>query len=128
MKENSVNKKRNVFILLFAITLTIFSYAGTVDAKDYWVYTDNNTGSKFYVDSDHSDFRKGFGDKHMQVKIVRSNGDYIVDYYNFGYDEGYWWYSLRGKKGASMRVDRHPFAQAILAFGLEHWTKEGFVE
>lgn len=100
---------------------------GQVFAKDYWVYTDNS-GDKFYITAEQSDFRPGYGDKHATMKIVRPNGDFIIDRWNFSYDEGEWYYGQRGKKGSSYLVRKYPHAQATLNFGLAHWTRNGFVE
>ena len=60
--------------------------------------------------------------------MVRSNGHVTKVTWSFGYDEGNWYYGVKGKKGGSSLVRSCPPAQATLNFGLEHWDRSGFVE
>ncbi len=119
---------RKLLSILTVVTMLLVLLVGQVSAKDYWVYTHSGSGMQYYVSSEGSDFRPGYGNKHAKVKIVEPKGRNSCETWKFGYDEGEWYFSTKSSLWESVPVRNSPPAQAILNFGLAHWSNKGFVE
>ena len=78
--------------LLFAFVVSVcllLPFSKQAEAADYWVYSDD--GGSYYVDTDQSDFRPPWGDKHAHVIATFPNGkraNTLMFY--FTKDEGRW--------------------------------------
>ncbi len=114
--------------ILTVVTVLLGFSSQLVAAKDYWVYTHGSSGIQYYVQSEHSDFRPGYGNKHALVIMVAPNGKASSDSWKYGYDEGEWYFSTKSSLGESKLVRTSPPAQAVLDFCLAHLSKKGFVE
>ena len=120
-------KKKGSMIFAFVMAVCLLlPLSHSAEAEDYWVYSDD--GGSYYVDTDQTDFRPPWGDKHAHVIATFANGkraNTLMFY--FTRDEGQWWYSVN-RRGSGELVEDNPIAVAIRDFCVAHWNSYGFHE
>lgn len=120
-------RRLSFLIVLVVSACLLLPLPRQAEAADYWVYSIEDGGA-YYVDTDQSDFRPPWGDKHAHVISTFPDGrraNTLMFY--FTKDEGQWWYAV-DRRGPGELVETNPIAVAIRDFCVAHWNNYGFHE
>lgn len=107
------------------LCIGLLGSADTVEAADYYVYTDGN-GTQYYVSSTKTDWRFRTNIHNAYITAVYTNQHQRATYYSYSWDEGDVYYSAY--KSDPRSVSTNPVAQAVLNFCEAHWGRYGFHE
>ena len=116
-------KRFGMFLVGVGIALSsLFSITTSVSAQDVWAYKSGTCDGYVMTETiKPSNLASNSACQYeVTTKFVSPNGKYEKYIWEFGYDEGAWWYSMRGanvskrRSNSSTRVSSSNAAAAIL--------------